>query len=140
MFRTISQTGVNYRGSMLSQGRAGRVHGGDRLPWVRTSSGSLDDDNFTPLKSLDWQVHVYGNAGPEIRAICEQRRWPLHVFGWQSNMGRSGLQRDAVYLVRPDGYVTVVDRDGHAEALTSYFDAHQITPTVFVRNLDALRK
>ena len=41
MFRTISQTAVNYRGSRLSEGRAGTVHGGDRLPWVapgRTAS------------------------------------------------------------------------------------------------------
>jgi hypothetical protein len=44
-------------------------------------------------------------------------------------MGRSGLRRDAVYLVRPDGYVTMVNREGHPEALTSYFDTHQITPT-----------
>ena len=35
MFRTISQTAVNYRGSSLSEGRAGAVHGGDRLPWVK---------------------------------------------------------------------------------------------------------
>jgi len=35
MFRTVSQTAVNYRGSSLSQGHAGPVHGGDRLPWVK---------------------------------------------------------------------------------------------------------
>jgi 2-polyprenyl-6-methoxyphenol hydroxylase-like FAD-dependent oxidoreductase len=127
LFRTVSQTTVNYRTSTLSQGRAGRVHGGDRLPWVKTRG--LEGDNFKPLTSLDWQVHVYGNAGPEIRAICEQRRLPLHVFGWQRAMGRSGLRRDAVYLVRPDGYVAMVDREGQAEALTSYFDTHQISPT-----------
>ena len=34
MFRTVSQTAVNYRESPLSEGRAGAVHGGDRLPWV----------------------------------------------------------------------------------------------------------
>jgi 2-polyprenyl-6-methoxyphenol hydroxylase-like FAD-dependent oxidoreductase len=128
MFRTVSQTAVNYRGSKLSEGRAGRLHGGDRLPWVKTSSGGLDDDNFTPLTSLDWQVHVYGNARPEIRAVCQQRRLPLHVFAWQPDMGRKGLRRDAVYLVRPDGYVAVANSEGHAEALTSYFEAHQIIP------------
>ena len=32
LFRTVSQTLINYRGSRLSEGRAGRVHGGDRLP------------------------------------------------------------------------------------------------------------
>jgi hypothetical protein len=77
----------------------------------------------------DWQVHVYGNAGPKVRTTCEQRKLPLHVFGWRQGMGRSGLQRDAVYLVRPDGYVAVVDRDDRSEALTSYFEAHQINPT-----------
>jgi 2-polyprenyl-6-methoxyphenol hydroxylase-like FAD-dependent oxidoreductase len=127
MFRTVSQTAVNYRTSPLSRGRAGRLHGGDRLPWVKTNTAGLDDDNFKPLTSLSWQVHVYGNAGPELRAICEQRRLPLHVFGWRRYMRGSGLQRDAVYLVRPDGYVAMVDREGRAEALTSYFDAHQIT-------------
>jgi hypothetical protein len=47
-------------------------------------------------------------------------------------MRRSGLRRDAVYLIRPDGYVTMVDRDGHAEALISYLDTHQIRPTTTI--------
>lgn len=128
MFRAVSQTAVNYRGSALSEGRAGSLRGGDRLPWVKTSSGSHGEDNFTPLTSLDWQVHAYGNAGAAIRAICKQRQLPLHVFTWQRSMARSGLQRDAVYLVRPDGYVALVDRKGNAQALTSYIDAHHITP------------
>jgi 2-polyprenyl-6-methoxyphenol hydroxylase-like FAD-dependent oxidoreductase len=128
MFRAVSQTAVNYRGSALSEGRAGSLRGGDRLPWVKTSSDSLGEDNFKPLTSLDWQVHVYGSAGAAIRAICEQRQLPLHVSTWQRSMARSGLQRDAVYLVRPDGYVALVDRKGNAQALTSYIDAHHITP------------
>ena len=39
MFRTVSQTAINYRGSSLSAGRAGDVHGGDRLPWVKDGRG-----------------------------------------------------------------------------------------------------
>ena len=34
MFRTVSQTAVHYRAGGLNEGRAGRVRGGDRLPWV----------------------------------------------------------------------------------------------------------
>src|SRR3989442_7579687 len=56
MFRTSSQTGVSYRGSRLSMGRAGRVPGGDPLPWVE------GDDNFAPLSSLRGQGHTYGGA------------------------------------------------------------------------------
>ena len=34
VFRTVSQITLNYRGSPLSRGAAGHVHGGDRLPWA----------------------------------------------------------------------------------------------------------
>ena len=88
MFRTVSQTAVNYRGSPLSEGRAGAVHGGDRLPWVKPDANGTPD-NFTPLTSLDWQVHVYGDAAPEIREICRVRQLPLHVFDWREEMGRA---------------------------------------------------
>jgi hypothetical protein len=122
LFRTVSQTAINYRGSPLSEGRLGKLHGGDRLPWVNMG----ESDNFASLKLLSWQVHVYGTAGPEIRAICEQRGLALQIFGWQRQMERFGLQRDTVYLVRPDGYLAVVAAPDRTEALTSYFDKHEI--------------
>jgi len=126
-FRTVSQTSVNYRGSALSQGAARSVHGGDRLPWVKTDADDDRGDNFTPLTSLDWQVHAYGEAAPEIRAVCEQRRLPLHLFAWRPAMGRSGLQRNAAYLVRPDGYIGLADRsNGSATVLASYLDAWKL--------------
>src|SRR2546427_616250 len=42
MFRVVSQTAIEYRKSPLSEGQDGRVHGGDRLPWVedRTATTS----------------------------------------------------------------------------------------------------
>jgi 2-polyprenyl-6-methoxyphenol hydroxylase-like FAD-dependent oxidoreductase len=126
-FGTVSQTAVNYRGSPLSEGRAGTIHGGDRLPWVAANSN--DVDNFSPLTSLDWQVHVYGRAAPEIHAVCMQRRLPLHVFPWRQGIDRTGLKRDAVYLVRPDGYVALADPQASAAAITSYLDARKLIST-----------
>jgi 2-polyprenyl-6-methoxyphenol hydroxylase-like FAD-dependent oxidoreductase len=126
MFRTISQTAVNYRGSSLSEGRAGAIHGGDRLPWVKMNGAA--EDNFTPLTSMDWQVHVYGEAAPKIDAVCERRNLPMHVFPWRPEVGRKGLRRNAVYLVRPDGYVALADPEGNPATLTSYLDARQLTP------------
>ena len=35
---------------------AGAIHAGDRLPWVAAEPDG--SDNFAPLASLDWQVHV----------------------------------------------------------------------------------
>ena len=128
MFRTVSQTGVSYRGSSLSEGRGGEVHGGDRLPWVEAASNSNGKDNFAPLTSLDWQVHVYGDAAPEVRAVCVARKLPLHVFPWHPGMNRAGLRRNALYLVRPDGYVALADADASVAALTSYLDTRKLTP------------
>jgi hypothetical protein len=124
-FRTVSQTAVNYRGSRLSEGLAGRVHGGVRLPWVAATSNSVD--NFSPLTSLDWQVHVYGRLATKIDAVCRERTLPLHVFPWRPDMDRVGLERDAVYLVRPHGYVALADPQVSAAAITSYLDARGIS-------------
>jgi hypothetical protein len=126
MFRTVSQTAVNYRGSGLSEGRAGTIHGGDRLPWVQADVNSAGEDNFVPLRSLDWQVHVYGDAAPGIQAVCDVHELPLHIFPWRSEMGRAGLQRGAVYLVRPDGYVALAHPEGSATAITSYLAARKL--------------
>jgi 2-polyprenyl-6-methoxyphenol hydroxylase-like FAD-dependent oxidoreductase len=125
-FRTLSQTAVNYRRSALSEGHAGDVHGGDRLPWVRFNSSRPSADNFAPLTSLEWQVHVYGGATPEIRALCAERYLPLHAFAWQPEMQRAGLHRDALYLVRPDGYVAVAAMEQSATVLASYLDSRGI--------------
>jgi len=126
MFRLVSQTSVNYRGSALSEGSVGPVHGGDRLPWVRTSGSDEDADNFVPLASLDWQLHVYGDAGRDVRVFCQQRQLPLHVFAWHPSMRASGLRRDALYLIRPDGYVARSDGKDGVAALASYLDARQL--------------
>ena len=120
MFRTVSQTAVNYRGSPMSQGRAGAVHGGDRLPWVPLGE---DTDNFAPLDAIGWQVHVYGKPRPEIESLCRDRDLPLHTFPWRAALGTSGLERDAVYLVRPDGYVGLADPRAEAAVLGAYLDA-----------------
>ncbi len=126
MFRTISQIAIQYRGSRLSEGRAGAVHGGDRLPWVPASPD--DPDNFAPLTSLTWQVHVYGDATSGTRSVCEERELPLHVFPWRPEMSRAGLQRNAVYLVRPDGYVALADAEGSGAAIATYLDARKLAP------------
>jgi hypothetical protein len=106
MFRTVSQIGVNYRGGPLSEGRAGKIHGGDRLPWAAS------DDNFAPLASLDWQVHVYGEPDPSLILICAKLGLSLHQFIWMPEMRRGGLTEGASFLIRPDGYVAMADPEG----------------------------
>jgi 2-polyprenyl-6-methoxyphenol hydroxylase-like FAD-dependent oxidoreductase len=124
LFRTVSQTLVNYRSSSLSEGRLGRVHGGDRLPWL----GRYSVDNFAPLSSLGWQVHVCGDAPPDVRAVCAQLMLPLHGFSWRPEFTRAGMLRDAIYLVRPDGYIALATRQGGATAIASYLETRKLAP------------
>jgi 2-polyprenyl-6-methoxyphenol hydroxylase-like FAD-dependent oxidoreductase len=124
MFRTVSQTMLNYRTGPLSRGQAGIVHGGDRLPWVAIG----DTDNFAPLSAMQWQVHVYGTARPELSAWCAAQNMPLHVFGWRGEYQAAGLARDALYLLRPDTYVALADSSGGPDALVRYFGDHRIQP------------
>jgi 2-polyprenyl-6-methoxyphenol hydroxylase-like FAD-dependent oxidoreductase len=125
MFRTVSQTSIEYRRSNLSRGMAGTVRGGDRLPWVEVESNR---NNFAPLQSLDWQVHVYGEAKLEMRALCAERKLPLHVFPYTIATRHAGLRRNAAYLLRPDGYVALAQPDCVADAVASYLDARALAP------------
>ncbi len=123
MFRTVSQTAIEYRDSALSAGAAGKVRGGDRLPWVALDAYIAGHrDNFGPLTSIDWQVHVYGEPAPAVAGVCRAAPLALHSFPWQDAMHAAGLVRDALYLVRPDGYVGLVDRDADAAGLRKYLD------------------
>jgi hypothetical protein len=101
IFRLISQARIHYPDSPLSQGRAGHVHGGDRLPWL----GLGEHDNFIPLRSLDWQLHVYGNIRTDLASITPEADIATHMFPWSQQAHDAGFQQDAAYLVRPDGYV-----------------------------------
>jgi 2-polyprenyl-6-methoxyphenol hydroxylase-like FAD-dependent oxidoreductase len=123
-FRTVSQITLNYRGMPLSQGVAGHVHGGDRLPWV-VADGA---DNQAAFTEIAWQAHVYGAARPELRDWCAANGLALHEIAWSEKHGEAELARDAVYLLRPDTYVALADRSGAPGAVEAYFRERGIRP------------
>jgi hypothetical protein len=126
MFRTVSQTAITYRDSALSEGSVGDLHGGDRLPWVQLSP---DRDNFETLTALAWQAHVYGEPRPGVAEICEGLNLPLHSFTWAAAMDRAGFIRDAIYVIRPDGYIGMSDQGTQPGRLSDYFRRRGIAPT-----------
>ncbi len=130
LFRTVSQIGINYRASSLSEGRTGKLHAGDRLPWVQFPNNpkSPAPDNFAPLSSLDWQVHIYSTwVCPDIGRLSRQRGFAFHVFPWRPELAHSGLVENAVYLIRPDGYIAFADPPAKARTLAAYLDAQGLT-------------
>jgi hypothetical protein len=122
LFRTVSQIAINYRHCALSDGRAGDIHGGDRLPWV-VADGR---DNYDPLKAITWQVHVYGTAAPELATWCKEHALPLHVFAWRPEYAEAGFSQNALYLIRPDTYVALARASGTADSLQGYFEQRGI--------------
>jgi 2-polyprenyl-6-methoxyphenol hydroxylase-like FAD-dependent oxidoreductase len=128
VFRTVSQIMVNYRGSALSRGAAGKLRGGDRLPWVKVGQG--EEHNFDALLSMDWQIHVYGEAAAAVQTLADSQKIPLHVFPWSAHIGQAGLKRNASYLIRPDGYIGVADSTGGAAAISAYLGEKNLTTII----------
>ncbi|MEO8715096.1 MAG: FAD-dependent monooxygenase [Acetobacteraceae bacterium] len=132
MFRTMSQIAITYRTSGLNSGSAGLVRGGDRLPWVQPDEAG-GADNFAPLSARDWQLHVYGEPAAAVREASATTGIALHAFAWCAAAGRAGLQENATYLVRPDGYVGLADAASDPATIENYLRAHGLRVTAAAR-------
>ena len=123
IFRTVSQTMLNYRGMPLAEGRAGSIAGGDRLPWIAATEG---EDNFESLKTICWQAHVYGTPKDGLVSWCRMKGLPLHTFVWTPQHQAAGLAQNAVYLLRPDTYVAVADPAGDPQVIDKFLSSRAI--------------
>ncbi|MGB6546846.1 MAG: FAD-dependent monooxygenase [Candidatus Acidiferrales bacterium] len=123
LFRTVSQIAIKYPQSALSHGPASTTKGGERLPWVQFArGGKAGTDNFESLKTREWQIHRYGDAAPELQPMCGSRKMRLEIFPWSSDAKEAGLRKNAAYVVRPDGYIAIVDRDADPARISAYLD------------------
>jgi 2-polyprenyl-6-methoxyphenol hydroxylase-like FAD-dependent oxidoreductase len=135
-FKTGSQLGINYRQSGLStdgERVGGSVKAGDRLPWVKTDETREEDgDNLSELRKAHWQVHIYGNSDKSTVQTLEDRGIPLRVFTWaaggslEADMQKKGLKKDAIYIVRPDGYIGLVCAPKDTRTFERYLDRWEI--------------
>jgi 2-polyprenyl-6-methoxyphenol hydroxylase-like FAD-dependent oxidoreductase len=115
LFRLISQTRITYRNTPLSTGALGALHSGDRLPWLR------QQDNYAPLKSLDWQLHCYGDAMLDLVTWCEHSKIPLHFF-----LPAGPFRPGTLCLIRPDGYIGWIGHSHDLPALGRYVQQWRI--------------
>jgi 2-polyprenyl-6-methoxyphenol hydroxylase-like FAD-dependent oxidoreductase len=109
MFRVLSQTRITYRGTPLNTGVVGAIHSGDRLPWLR------QQDNYAPLKSLDWQLQCYGDARMDLLAWCERCKIPIHFF-----RPAEPFKAGTLCFVRPDGHIGWVGHSTDLAGLNRY--------------------
>lgn len=122
MFKTISQTNLNYQQSELSTGEYGKIKGGDRLPWIYDKN----IDNFEPLKSYDWQIHVYGDVTQDVKKLANVSGLQLYNVSWNSSMNAKGIKENSVFLVRPDCYVSVATDIQNLEPIKNMIHKYSI--------------
>jgi 2-polyprenyl-6-methoxyphenol hydroxylase-like FAD-dependent oxidoreductase len=129
-FRTISQTGIRYRTSPLSEALAGLPEdgprAGDRFPWLRLMFqpngptedlfGKLDDMRFTLI--LIGQPSPAGGV-PELGDLLRIHEVPSDPAN-DREFARARIPRPSFYLLRPDGHVGLAGTHLDAAAATRY--------------------
>ena len=129
-FRTISQTGIHYRESTLSQslGDAGpdAPQAGDRFPWLmlKFERDGLVEDSFRKLDDTRFNLLAIGQAAPSAETLGLGDLLRTHAIpadvGNDAELARVHISRPAFYLLRPDGHVGLCGTRLDAGAVTKY--------------------
>ena len=112
-FRTVSQTGIHYRGSELSQALAvppaDAPQSGDRFPWLklRMAPGAPVEDLYRKMSDLRFHLLIFGQEpaeAAELGDLVERHVIPEDADN-EAELHRAGIPPVSFYLVRPDGHV-----------------------------------
>ena len=134
-FRTVSQTGIHYRGSALSMASeampSGAPQAGDRFPWLKLRFGMSNvtdtaEDLFERLDDTRFHLLVFGSTAPDLAALPIADLLDVsNVAGTAANdaeLARVGIASPSFYLLRPDGHIALCGRQVDAGTIARYLD------------------
>ena len=135
-FRTISQIGIRYRKSPLSQMLASLPEGapvaGDRFPWLhlKLQPNGPVEDLFQRLDDTRFNLLVIGQPAPAAGALGMGDLIRVHAIpddpANANELARIHVSGPAFYLLRPDGHVGLAGRELEAAAVTRYLAEHHV--------------
>jgi 2-polyprenyl-6-methoxyphenol hydroxylase-like FAD-dependent oxidoreductase len=129
-FRTVSQIGIRYRDSALSQTMDGMPQGapraGDRFPWLhlKLRADSAVEDIFCALDDTRLNLIVFGQPAP-AEAELELGDF-LRVYAIPDDdangaeLSRAQIPQPSFYLLRPDGHVGLCGVRADAATIRRY--------------------
>src|SRR5438034_959275 len=129
-FRVVSQTGIHYRESPLSQSMEDLSHSspraGDRFPWLRlkfATNGPVED-LFQKLDDTLLNLIVIGQPSPPEQALGLGDVLRIHMIPVDpvndAELVRAQIPQPSFYLVRPDGHVGLCGARLEAGAVAGY--------------------
>ena len=135
-FRTISQIGIRYRKSPLSQTLPGVPKGapvvGDRFPWLklRLRANGPVEDLFEKLDDTRFNLIVTGQPAPSVEGSGFGSLLHVHAVPEDEHnareLARVGISGLAFYLLRPDGYIGFAGTRVQPDAVSRYFSERHI--------------
>jgi hypothetical protein len=130
LFPTISQIGIEYRHSPMSQTLTGvgedAPHAGDRFPWVhlRFQAGGPREDLFERLDDRRFNLLLFGQEAPAASQLPVGDRLMVHAVPTdpdnEQELARASIPTPSFYLLRPDGHVGLAGTHVDENAVTDW--------------------
>ncbi len=129
-FRTISQIGIQYRASSLSETLGDwpeeAPRAGDRFPWLQLKFSADDppDDLFQRIDDTCFNLMIVGQT-PVPSTLRKLELLQVHeiptAYGNDQALARMHIPIPSFYLLRPDCYVGLAGRHLSAEVVVPIF-------------------